>query len=97
MDKIIQYSNLSSSSLSVSNSIDSLLKIVEDIKCQCDELCNSEIWSGVTATAFSSTVQNLSKYAETNVLNFKNTNEYKNVVIESFITVENNNMSKYIV
>lgn len=95
MDRKVEYDSLLGNTNDVLSSINSILKTIEDINLQCKALDNSEIWSGSVQTAFVAAANRFAKYAETNILNFKNTNEYKAVSANMFFSAENDNSKNY--
>lgn len=91
----LKYTLLNQNKSSVEGKINELLNIVEEIDKKCKSLNNDETWSGLVASKFQETTGRLYTSAANRVLNFKNTNEYKSVVTNTFMEAENASINSY--
>ena len=94
MGKInLNYSGLFDNYSLVTRNIDELLNVIDKINSECKSL--SGCWEGSLADAFSGFSTNFDSFSNQTILNFRNTEEYKNYAIKSFKLNEEENLSKY--
>ena len=94
MTKIdVKYNALLNNYNDVISNINELMTCIESIGSEFNNLSSS--WEGTLASTFLSFSSKVNKFAQQNVLNFKNTEEFKNTSLNAFQRVENTNANNY--
>ena len=94
MTKIdLKYNALLNNYNDVISNINELMGVLESINSQFNNLSSS--WEGTLASTFLSFSSKVNQFAQQNVLNFKNTEEFKNTSLNAFQQIERINASNY--
>lgn len=93
MTKIVKYDELYTNYATNMQNINELMTVVENINSEFQNL--SSAWEGTLASSFFDLASKVSEFSKQNVLNFKNTEEFKNVVIYTFKETEKSNANTY--
>lgn len=92
----IDYGELKNNYNYVNEKINELLTLVENIDADCRNLCSGECWQGVLSNSFSSLREKMNSCAIQNVLNFKATEDYKLLNINTFKETEETSSNRYV-
>ena len=94
-EKYIKYNMLNNNKNSVGEKIMCLFNVINNIHNITNNI-SKDIWDGDVASKFQETSLRLEEFAKNKILDFKNTNDYKDLVSDSFQELEGLLTSNYL-